>query len=665
MRVLFAILCCMWAQLTYAQPATGSVVESYETTRLGLTIYPNDLAMVTEVRKVDIPTGISEVRFHGVSDMILPETAILQSFDGLRLEGNFNSDLISRATLLQKAVGQILTIRRMNPATGRLEFIDAELVSAAPSQYGIQGAVFKTKDGLESLQCSGLAESVLFSKIPENLNPIPVLSMLVSAEDAGEKEITLVYLTRGIGWAADYRMDVKEGKDDATLLGWLTLSNGTSKIFKDVGVAVVAGNVNRAPQYNKPHSIANANVFSPTCGDSVRRQSHDEIVVSGTSAGYAQDSVVVQEASTELFAMADGTTHERAAPAVTKQVSVREATREELGDYKLYRAPQSVTVNAHQTKQIAFLLKPDIEFDKVYKRTINFKDMIDALTDVRDSRIEYKIDNELDGNLAQPLPRGTLRVMSERKDGHIVFTGEDKVNNLAVDVPFDVDVADSFLVTTVFDFKPIDEVDNLSLKLSTSVLNAHSAPVTAEIEFTELLPSVIGNSNFNRDTEEALATFRFPVSPQSKETLDIEIPLQQEISIEHIAHKYSNKSNSQKYTEAYYDLAYKFNDGRKISPDITRLLHNQNVDKLKVTAVELSREKAGRRKIERDEEFTFENLTSSPLKIQFKILKDVNQGSVEIVESSLARTTDDPDVWEFSVPANSEFVLSAKTRARR
>ena len=194
MRAYLAIFVSLLCKLIFAQTVFAqAIVESYETSALGVTVYPEDLAMVTEVRTVDVPQGMSTIEFHGVTDRIVPETAVLQSFEGLRLEGNFNSDLISKASLLQAAIGEIVNIRRINPGTGQLELIEAELISASNLSNNIQGAVFETDEGVESLQCSGLAEAILFSDLPDKLNPIPMLSMKIRAEQAGPKEITLTY----------------------------------------------------------------------------------------------------------------------------------------------------------------------------------------------------------------------------------------------------------------------------------------------------------------------------------------------------------------------------------------------------------------------------------------------------------------------------------------
>ena len=136
-------------------------VDSKDITSTTLTIYPDNLGLVRETRTIDVPAGVVDIRFFGVSDMIIPQSAVLEEFEGLRLERNFDSDLISPAKLLDQSVGKMLTIRRLNPVTSVSDLVRAELISAAPEANGTMSAVFSTADGVEGYQCSGLPESII------------------------------------------------------------------------------------------------------------------------------------------------------------------------------------------------------------------------------------------------------------------------------------------------------------------------------------------------------------------------------------------------------------------------------------------------------------------------------------------------------------------------
>jgi len=93
--------------------------------------------------------------------------------------------------------------------------------------------------------------------------------------------------------------------------------------------------------------------------------------------------------------------------------SKRQAVREDLGDYKLYRTPEPVTVAPMQTKQIAFLSLPNVEADRVF--AFNFPDAAEYAP--FGATVEYRVDNSQEGNLAQPLPKGNFRVFPAQRIG--------------------------------------------------------------------------------------------------------------------------------------------------------------------------------------------------------------------------------------------------------
>ena len=480
MRAAFlTALCLCIAPLAVAQdfnPAAFEDVQSIDSKDIlstGLTIYPDNLGFVRETRTIDVPAGVVDLRFFGVSDMIIPQSAVLESFEGLRLEGNFDSDLISPAKLINRSVGERVTIRRVNPVTGASKIVRAELVSAAPDKSGNTSAIFSTTEGVEGYQCSGLAEALILSNLPDDLHSVPVLSTRVVSETAGPKEITLTYMTRGLGWAADYRMDVEEGSDEVGLLGWLTLTNKTSKRFDEADLSVVAGKLNQVrgrPQNNtarKWDRVANCVLHKNVAGQRGR---------GGFTSGPAP--ALFEAAPEPVAAFAS----DEIVVTARKRAEVREATQEDLGDYKLYRAPQAVTVEPYQTKQIAFLSKYDVALEQADKYRWNFsygKLSRDTKIPINATRI-YELDNSKEGTLAVPLPAGTVRTMSQSEAGLNIFIGEDAISNMPVGRPVEIEVGESFLVTAQF-FQIKSSNDKVEVQVD--VNNATDREVTAEFNF--------------------------------------------------------------------------------------------------------------------------------------------------------------------------------------
>ena len=85
---------------------------------VSVTIYNNDLALVQDTRQLAISAGRNRLEFPDVSAQIRSQTVTLTG-DGFGIvEQNFDFDLLSPQALMQKAVGETITLVRTNPATG-------------------------------------------------------------------------------------------------------------------------------------------------------------------------------------------------------------------------------------------------------------------------------------------------------------------------------------------------------------------------------------------------------------------------------------------------------------------------------------------------------------------------------------------------------------------
>ena len=438
-------------------------------------------------------------------------------------------------------------------------------------------------------------------------------------------------------------------------MGWLTLTNKTSKSFKDAELAVVAGQVNRAAQSNNYNPTPR---FSANCEQSATRRNYDRVIATGLSRDLGFVS------ASDLIAPAPPVLEVASGAFSAKTVSVREATRETLGDYKLYRAPQPVTVSAHQTKQIAFLLKPEIEYDVVHKRRVDLRRLSRVASPLMPSDVEYEIDNSVDGTLAQPLPKGTLRLMSETENGQTLFSGEASVDNLAVDLPFEVKLAESFLVTSSLDFGTDETDEGLTWKLSADVHNASLEPILAEVEFSDLTLDLISASNVERDADEALPTYRFPVAAESKETVVLDIPVEQTGEYSHTPSRYRQRPGGfSEYQDLFSIAKFRFKGRPDVTPFLAARVKPADLRQVLFTATELSVETPENKTEEREEKFLFVN--PNDVSVNFIFRYNVRGGKVSLIESSLPPESEDAVFWRLTIPAKSELTLTTKTRLER
>ena len=202
---------------------------------LSVTIYADDLALVQDRRDIEVKGGRQRIEFQDVSAQIRPETVSLTAADISIVEQNFDFDLLTPAKLMEKAVGQEVTIVRVNPATGAETREQAEVLATNG------GVVLKIGQRIEVLRDDGLPVRVIFDKVPDNLRARPTLSVTVIGGHAGTRPATLSYLTPGLGWRADYVALYNESDGKIDVQGWVTLTNSSGVTYDNAQTLLVAG----------------------------------------------------------------------------------------------------------------------------------------------------------------------------------------------------------------------------------------------------------------------------------------------------------------------------------------------------------------------------------------------------------------------------------------
>ncbi len=206
--------------------------------RLALTIYNENIALVEDVRSLNINAGRTRQEFPGVSAAIRPETVTLSGRGLSVVEQNFDYDLLTPSKLMEGAVGREIGLIRTNPGNGTQTSERARVLAAN------QGVVLQIGNRIEVLRDDGAPTRVVFDGVPPNLRPRPTLSVTLDAEGSPRRDVTLNYLTGGLQWKADYvaRFDEAGGKLDLT--GWVTITNNSGSTFDNAVTRVVAGTVN-------------------------------------------------------------------------------------------------------------------------------------------------------------------------------------------------------------------------------------------------------------------------------------------------------------------------------------------------------------------------------------------------------------------------------------
>ncbi len=208
---------------------------------LAVTIYNDDLALVKDRRRIGLTQGENRLAWRNVSVQIRPETALLGETSGQLsislLEQNFDFDLLTPESLLQKYVGRTVQVIRTNDA-GEQEIEDAVVLAAN------QGTVLRYADRIETAVVGHLA----FPDVPEDLRDQPTLVLHLNAGSGGEGLFELSYLTGGLAWKADYVADLSTTGTEMDLSGWVTLTNQSGIAYRGAQVQLVAGQVNQVAE---------------------------------------------------------------------------------------------------------------------------------------------------------------------------------------------------------------------------------------------------------------------------------------------------------------------------------------------------------------------------------------------------------------------------------
>ena len=203
---------------------------------VAVTIYNNGQSLVQDERQLSVAAGRNRIEFPDVSARIRPETVTLSGPGIAIVEQNFDFDLLTPDKLMDKAVGQSITLVRTNPATG------AERTERAKVLAANGGIVLQIGERIEVLRDDGLPVRAVFDRLPPNLRARPTLSVTVDAVNAGTIPTRLSYLTPNLGWTADYVALFDAAKGAMDIQGWVTLTNSTGTTFANARTLLVAGN---------------------------------------------------------------------------------------------------------------------------------------------------------------------------------------------------------------------------------------------------------------------------------------------------------------------------------------------------------------------------------------------------------------------------------------
>ena len=427
MRTLFLLCCGIAATPLIAQPAAVPLQTAQGD--VAVTIYNNDRALIEDKRVLSLASGRTRQEFRDVSAQIQPETVTLSGRGIGIVEQNFDFDLLTPAALIQNAVGQTVTLVRVNPANGAESRERARILAANG------GVVMQIGDRIEVLRDDGLPARVIFDQVPATLRARPTLSVTLESDGGGARPVTLTYLTPGLGWSADYVALFDEANGRMDVQGWITLTNNSGTPYVNASTLLVAGAVGQAqPDYRRYRQYG---------------------------GGYAPPPPP-------------------SPPDVIDRPGTETASRERLGDFYLYPLSERTTILDKQTKQVSFLDVHNTPATRAYEFRNGWLSTSDQPLS---ANTVLRFSSSRNQGLGDALPAGTVRVYQRDARGNPQFVGEHRIGHTPMGSDIGLATGQAFDVKV----RPIvEERTRLSssrwrTRMRYALTNAGPKPITVDV----------------------------------------------------------------------------------------------------------------------------------------------------------------------------------------
>lgn len=408
-------------------PQSASTLD--DQTDLAITVYNSDIALVRDVRRLQLPKGTFDLQFQDIAATVNPATVHFRSLSEPSrvnvLEQNYEYDLLEPEKLLRKYVGRDVTLVRTRQDGGvtREEDVVARLLSynSAPV-WQINGEIVT---GLS-------ADHIRFPELPGNLHVHPTLIWSLDNSGGTAHRVEASYLAGKLAWNADYVLTVARDDKTADLDGWVTVTNGSGTTFRNASLQLVAGDLNR-----------------------VRRE-----------VGMMMDAISAQSG-------------ERAAAPPMVQ--------ESFSDYHLYTVGRKTTINNSETKQISMLTGTAFPVQKRYVvdgQAFYYRNAQHPGAPIKDVvQVFYQLKNDEQGGLGMPMPAGTVRVYQSDARGGVQFVGEDRIGHTPKDERVNLKIGNAFDVVAErkqTDFQKI-ATNVYELEYDVTLRNHKTTPITVEV----------------------------------------------------------------------------------------------------------------------------------------------------------------------------------------
>lgn len=363
-----------------------------ERQRINVTVYNGGTALIHDRRRIALNDGDNRVAWRDVSTGMDPTSALLEAIGSSNkvtvIEQNFDFDLLDPDALLQKYVGQYVTVVHDARFAGERDTRERARILSTNG-----GIVLQYRDRIET----EVRGHIIFPSSPKNFRDRPTLLLDFASEQSGPQVLDLSYLTSGMAWRADYVGVLAPDDAHLSITGLVTLSNMSGASYENAHLQLVAGNVN----------IVNPPMLNAAMSALVRP---------GTTAD---------------------------------TYSVGNVGQENYFEYHLYTLRRPSTILDKQTKQLTLLSARGVPVRKTLELRGSADYYRSAEPDLGD-RLPigvYVTFQNRGGDLGIPLPGGVFRIYKTDSRKISQFLGSDRIDHTPKNESVRLHLGDSFDVT--------------------------------------------------------------------------------------------------------------------------------------------------------------------------------------------------------------------------
>lgn len=339
-----------------------------------VTIYNDNFSLVRTSLELDLKKGIQNIFIDDIPSTIEASSVIIKPQSG-KIEifsQNYEYDLANTNQILRKYIGKEVEVISVTDQVfpGILQFNDYQTI----------GILDPITNKLTLLNYKEV-RNINLAELPPNFFLKPTLNWKLNSEKAGKHNIDFSYLCYGMMWEVTYNCVWNAESEKLDINSWVTITNETGKAFQNTKLKLIAGDVNKIPQYRGGRT---------------------------TEVLYSIDAMKSKSPEFEEKA---------------------------FHDFHLYTLSENVDINNNQTKQLRLFPIKTVQAEQSYEYQTYYSEVKGII----------KFQNSKKNGLGLPLPKGEVKIyQKDEADDQLEFIGEDRIDHTPKDEEIKIKTGNAF-----------------------------------------------------------------------------------------------------------------------------------------------------------------------------------------------------------------------------